>query len=556
MEPDLLGAAEAFRRRIEYYRTDPAVYIRQVHGYSIWEKQQDICAAAARESARVCVASAHGLGKSFTLSLLVWWFIHTMPRTKIDPETGRKVPSSTKVIITAPSRTSATAILASNILARWQELHQRFPDPMQHQILGLGDRPTQYGWTAPWHPETKIFWFATREDDAGKSGHATKAAGHHADHLLFVFEEASGIKKVIWDSIKGSLMGADRRLVAIGNPVDPTSPFARFYRTEGVTAIRINAEEFPRVTQGDNALPYGPTKASIKEVEREYGRSSSMYQWKVLGLFPTAGGEDVLIGFDTVDQALEREPIDCVHSPAMLSIGCDTSRFGSDRTVLIVTCRKCNAIIDAEHRTKDGLGSAPEMAIAGMILAAARRWKMKPIHARRIQVDNTGGYGGGAVDFLREQEGWPIVGVSFATAAKDEDDQTKFVNRRAELWWRLRKWLTEDACLGDLDGGAADLLREELTAPKYKYTGKDQIQLESKDNIKARVGRSPDYGDALALAVDALPPLISGSRRLSEQEFKRSRDPYYERDNESAAPESGYQVAGVPGPRGKHLSDW
>ena len=44
------------------------------------------------------------------------------------------------------------------------------------------------------------------------------------------------------------------------------------------------------------------------------------------------------------------------------------------------------------------------------------------------------------------------------------------------------------------------LLANELASIRYEYTGKSQIKIEAKDEIKKRLGKSPDIADALALA--------------------------------------------------------
>jgi len=79
----------------------------------------------------------------------------------------------------------------------------------------------------------------------------------------------------------------------------------------------------------------------------------------------------------------------------------------------------------------------------------------------------------------------------------------KFFNRRAELYWRMREAL--DPGSGRALAIAPDpLLLAELAAPRW-WLGKSGIQIESKDDIRKRLGRSPDRGDALVNALVSTP---------------------------------------------------
>ena len=98
------------------------------------------------------------------------------------------------------------------------------------------------------------------------------------------------------------------------------------------------------------------------------------------------------------------------------------------------------------------------------------------------------GFGGGWIDQLRVLNKSPI-GIHFAGKAIDP----RFANIRAEMWWNMAEWVK--------GGGALPRIPEmiaELTTPTYGFKG-DQLIIEPKEKIKQRLGRSPDYADALAL---------------------------------------------------------
>jgi hypothetical protein len=93
-----------------------------------------------------------------------------------------------------------------------------------------------------------------------------------------------------------------------------------------------------------------------------------------------------------------------------------------------------------------------------------------------------------------------IVDVNVAEAAVVfQGREDKFINKRASLYWALREALDpkNDDSLALPDD---DELIQELSSTKYKFTTKGKIAIEEKDEIKKRIGRSPDRGDAVMLA--------------------------------------------------------
>ncbi len=107
-------------------------------------------------------------------------------------------------------------------------------------------------------------------------------------------------------------------------------------------------------------------------------------------------------------------------------------------------------------------------------------------------------YGGG---------GWEIAGmlreagfgdrvrvVNFGSLA---DNTAAYVNKRAEMYGELRKWLTDKHEPPSLPDD--DALHGDITAPSYGYDSRTRIQLERKKDVKKRLLRSPDGADALVL---------------------------------------------------------
>lgn len=115
------------------------------------------------------------------------------------------------------------------------------------------------------------------------------------------------------------------------------------------------------------------------------------------------------------------------------------------------------------------------------------------------------GVGGSTYDstVVMYPQAWP-VNASEGTTFTDRSGRLKMRNVRAEYHWRLREAL--DPVHGDDLALPPDKeLLADLCAPRYRVTAAG-IQIEAKEEIKERIGRSPDVGEAVMLAL-YMPPL-------------------------------------------------
>jgi hypothetical protein len=121
--------------------------------------------------------------------------------------------------------------------------------------------------------------------------------------------------------------------------------------------------------------------------------------------------------------------------------------------------------------------------------------RIDPKHIE-IKVDDTG-LGGGVTDRLKELS-YRVAGIDFGGKAVDPEE---FFNRGSEMWFTT-SYRARDTRL-DLSRLPDDVFRRlsaELRARRYKIQSDKTLRAESKDDIKKRIGRSPDDADALVLA--------------------------------------------------------
>jgi hypothetical protein len=188
-----------------------------------------------------------------------------------------------------------------------------------------------------------------------------------------------------------------------------------------------------------------------------------------------ASMDNALITIDKVSDAAAKTITEADITGSARILGVDVARFGSDRSVI----QKRQGLNAFEPKIFDDIDN---MTLAGMVAQTINEWQPDAVF-----ID--AGRGEGVIDRLR-QLGYFITEVNFGGKAL----KPMYNNKRSEMWDGIRIWLD--------DGGALPNntdLKTDLCVPTYKFDSSNRLQLESKDDIKKRGGRSPDLGDALAL---------------------------------------------------------
>jgi hypothetical protein len=195
----------------------------------------------------------------------------------------------------------------------------------------------------------------------------------------------------------------------------------------------------------------------------------------------------------------------------MTTIGVDVAQGGKDETVLSPLYGNWFA----ELVKRKGVDTKNGPAVAALVVETMR-------DKCQVNMDLTGGWGGSARDHLQEQ-GIVVVPVVFSegSTARTRDSQLEFRNMRSELWWKFREAL--DPLNGDDIALPPDRrLLAQLTAPTWVLRGK-AILIESKDDIRARLGSSTDDADAVIMAWHKREDAIRRQQRGERQRPKRTR---------------------------------
>lgn len=204
----------------------------------------------------------------------------------------------------------------------------------------------------------------------------------------------------------------------------------------------------------------------------------------------------------------------------MLSMGVDVARGGRDSTV-IATRHKTPETVNWYDRLKlyPGRETPNGNVVAGLVIGEAR--DSTPMHLDVI------GVGASPFDVLNSS-GQPVYGINVSEKATttDKSGRLRFFNLRSQLWWQMREDLDPTN-----DAGVAlppdPELAKELAAPRWSLSGMT-IQVESREDIVQRVGRSPDRASAVVLARMDTPKvhMLRHIERVSGRDSSVDYDPY------------------------------
>ncbi|WP_197737296.1 terminase large subunit domain-containing protein [Aquicella siphonis] len=171
----------------------------------------------------------------------------------------------------------------------------------------------------------------------------------------------------------------------------------------------------------------------------------------------------------------------------MTCMGVDVARGGDDRTVL--TPRYGNYF--GEQHVYPGTATPDGPAVAALVLERIE-------YCTFINIDVIG-CGSSAYDSLKAMQVkvYPLNSAA-GTEGRDKNDMFGFYNKRAEWWWRLREALDPENG-EELALPPSRELLSDLTAPRWQMSLRG-VQIEKKEDIIKRIGRSPDLGDSLVYA--------------------------------------------------------
>jgi hypothetical protein len=462
-----LGSAitEAFddltRAKVNY-ASDPVRWATERGKVHLWSKQREIVESI-RDHRRTAVHACHSVGKSFVASVAACWWIDSHP------------PGEAFVLSSAPTAAQVRSVLwrsinrvhaAAELPGRCNQVEMFLPmGDGRDELVAIGRKPSE-------HSEAAF-------------------QGIHARYVLVILDEGSGVPQPLWDATESIASNANARVLTIGNPDLTTGPFADACQPDSsFNVIHVSYLDSPAVTGEEvpeRILEELISPEWVEDRRRAWGEDSALFQAKCLGQFPKGSADPWRVIPEEDTAACRFKDTDYADDPDAVRIGGVDVGGGGDRTVIVERVGIAVGRI-ASFSDRD------PMATVGKLVHHIEEWGLSKV---RIDV---AGIGWGVAGRLREvlkERGSRCV-VQYVNFANKSGQPKRFLNVRAEAWWngrelsRTRAW-----SLAGLDDDAI----AELTMPRYEVVDSSgKVKIEKKDDIRDRLGRSPDIADALLLA--------------------------------------------------------
>lgn len=313
-------------------------------------------------------------------------------------------------------------------------------------------------------------------------------------------EEAATITKKSWEILDPTIRAPKSEIWISLNREEENDPIWK--------AVASNPDErtlVVKVNYYDN--PFCPEEMKyLAEKCKQDNYDDYEHIW--LGA-PVAQGNTKLISAKDVRKAIEPK---ILKSDSPLVIGVDVARFGDDKTVFCY--RRGRLVVKLEARS--GLST---VEVANYLMA-----EIRDLHPAKIFID-VGANGAGVYDILVDRGmGEILVGVNFGGKAIYDD---RYFNKRAEMWGEANEWLKQELPVQIPND---EELLDDLCSVNKKYDSKGRLQLESKEEVKKRIGRSPDRADAFVLTF-AEPVIDNGKVRMYGNNYTTFEDLFTDNKN-------------------------
>jgi hypothetical protein len=471
-ERALLLAADILDPPYDPYWDHPGLWVQEFvdfpEGEHLTDYQVEVLEAIPVHI-KVSCRGPHGLGKTTLAALAILWFALTRERAGKD----------WKVATTASA---------------WRQL-EKFLWPEVHK-WARRIRWDKLGWRGPFNERTELQTLNLKlrfgAAFALASDTPSSIEGVHADQILYIYDEAKAIDADIYDASEGAFSGAGRDTGKVAYAMANSTPGPASGRFYDIHANRAGYRDWwVRHVRLEEAIEAGRISEDwVAQRKVQWGERSSVYQNRVEGEFATED-EDAVIPLAWIELATDRWTEEPPEGDPFTCVGVDVARTGMDATVL-ATRHNWHIGALSRHTRED------TMETTGRVVQTLRSQVGEGLNGYAV-VDVIG-IGAGVVDRLRELEYHVLpFNAGSGTDMTDVSGTVGFINKRSAAWWNLRELLNPINGV-PLALPPDDYLIGDLAAPKWKMTSSGKVQVESKDDIRKRIGRSTDSGDAVVQA--------------------------------------------------------
>lgn len=421
------------------YKFNPTAFCREVLNCDPYPKQIEIIESI-RDNEQTSVVGANSVGKDWmTGRIIAWWQATHYPA---------------KTILTGPTARQVADIV-------WREFRLAFyaaSPPLDGRVLPVEPR---------WEVNDEHFAIGFSTD------RPWNLTGFHGANVLVVVTEAHNFNDADLVSLKRLV---PRRLLLTGNPFSDSGEFYASHHEKShlYHSIVISAYDTPNLLEGREVVPGMVTERDIERWRDDWGEDSPIYRATVHGEF--VGSEDGLIPLRWLQKARERKAED---DGGSVTVGLDVAGPGEDKTSLYLR--------SGPHLLLHKSWHIPDPR--GEVLAALRPY------AGRLKDMNIDSAGIGHYLYLHMRDNLPGVQVHAVNVGERPSDTERYANQKAEYYWGLRQVFEQ----GDVNGLTDGDTIAQLSGIRYKHNARGQVEIERKEDVKKRSGRSPDDAEALML---------------------------------------------------------
>ena len=465
-------------KRIREWRLNPIQFVWDNFQVDPDEWQKDYLWALASDDPikqRIALNACAGPGKSAGLAWGGWWVMVCMGGPGEHPK-GAAV-STTK------------DNLEDNLwpeFSKWLQRSQYIRDRFEWSARAVYSKE---------FPDTWFISARTWNKSATQEEQGRTLSGLHSEYVIVLIDESGDIPVSVLKSGEQAMSNCKwGKIVQAGNPI---SHAGMLY----AASTDLADQWFSINITGDPDNPKRSKRIDItwaREQIEKYGRHDPWVKAYILGEFPEAGFNQ-LLSPDEVLRSMNRSYKDHEFAHAQKRIGVDAARFGDDPWVFF---------------PRHGMVAYHPLELRGMRTddIAARLIKGKQKFDSELEfVDGTGGYGSGVIDALYSAGHEPQE-IHFSSKALDG----RYFNKRTEMWFLMADWVKDKGQLPK-----DNILKKELCSPMYTFQN-GKMKLEDKDQIKKRLGFSPNRADALALTF-ALPDMPGAEMQKALERIERNR---------------------------------
>lgn len=476
------------RKRREIYKNDPVLWAKEVGGYHMWSTQAEVAMSVANNK-NTAVKAGHGVGKSWLAAILICWWIDT------------RYPYCFAAS-TAPSAAQIGAIVwreIHNIRAQVEKRHQEFLERQANgqSTAGLPDHKIPGYITSDhyWKTDDGVLVGFGRKPPDQKTDDAFQGI-HAPEGVLAVGDEAVGLTEEMIDALGNITTSANDRRLVICNPTNPASHVGKLFKNKpkNWNFFTISVLKSPNFTSERAETPPEVLKALSDETfvdskREEYGEGSPRWISRIEGEFAWDMGF-TLFRAEDLAKAYDVDIIPSYNSKPVLGVDVSRSKSGDKNTVYKYHDGRLRFV--EEWNDPNAIGTAQkihDLAIEHAVI--------------EVRIDGVG-IGGPIADYVRELalDSYLVIEV---LGGDSSPDIQRWANFRAWSYWSFQDRMSKGLIDVELED---DTLSEQLLGMELKKrtSGRDNMLLESKEDMRKRGVHSPDHADAASYAVLDLSP--------------------------------------------------